>query len=104
MLGYPIIRMKEIIRLYAPSEFRHWFDADTLNFFNCVLPDSGIKTNAGNYFITAERPPGRERRFTVRHQDLKGNIDTVGEFQQHATFEEARDALRDELQRLKDET
>lgn len=103
MLGYPVIRMKEIIRLYAPSEFRHWFDADTLKYFNCVLPECGIKTHAGNFFVTAERQPGRERRFTVRHQDLKGNIDTVGEFGQHASFDDAREALREVLQKLKDE-
>lgn len=73
---------------------QHFFDADTLRFF-----DSRIgKTVIGNrYFITSEQFHGSDgtvdaRRYTVRIADNSGRIDTIGEFQEWSTAAAARAA------------
>lgn len=98
MLGHPHIQLVEIRRLYNPGPGRHWFDADTIAFFNTMLPGLGVQTEHGNYFVTRETNPSGVSRFTVRRQDPdNGDIGTLGEFHCYDTFAEASQALRAHL-------
>jgi hypothetical protein len=57
----------------------HFFDADSMRFFKSRI---GIVRSKGDdyYFVTSERPPHGPRQFSVRHMDINGSINTVGEF------------------------
>lgn len=71
----------------------YFFERDTMRFF-----DSRVESKRplrGRYFITSEQFHGSDgysapRAYTVREIDSNGNIDTVGEFQQFATYQDAR--------------
>ena len=69
----------------------HFFDAGALRFFNSrILP----QLYAGDYFITSERFDEKSPRlFTIRKADARGDVDTVGEFQQYDTVRDAQVAL-----------
>jgi len=64
----------------------HFFDPDTMRFF-----DSRIETRLidGRFFVTSEKGPDGVRRFTVRRAMPDGTINTVGDFQGHATRRDA---------------
>ena len=57
----------------------HFFDTDTMRFFSSRI---GIIRSKGDdyYFVTSERPPHGPRQFSVRHMDIDGDINTVGDF------------------------
>ena len=68
---------------YQPGKGRHWFDADTLRFFRCRLPQQAYLTADGSraYFVTSEQGPDMPRRWTVRcYTFATRDIDTIGEF------------------------
>ncbi len=65
----------------------HWFDLSTLAFFKTWF-ESGLI--AGHRFITSEKGPDGRRRYTVRDARPDGTIDTIGEFRQFTTRDEAR--------------
>lgn len=70
----------------------HWFDRDTLRFFNTVIESRLI---GGRYFVTSERMDlDRVKRYSVRQAMPDGSIDTIGEFQQYGDLENARMAAR----------
>lgn len=74
----------------------HWFEPDTMRFFRSRIEDGG-KVYGGRYFITSEQfefaGEEFERRYTLRRANDDGSIDTVfGQFQEHATLEDARNA------------
>ena len=82
----------------------HWFDDSTRRFFGCrILPT----VYGGRWFITSEKDNGvvlsdgklhaawnGERRYTIRLAKADGGIETVGEFGQYATRNEAIKAVR----------
>lgn len=68
----------------------HWFDSGTMLFFNCRIE---TKLADGRYFISSETGPDEIRRYTIREVEPDGAIDTVGEFQQYETLEDARAAF-----------
>ena len=73
----------------------HWFDRDTMRFFNTKI-ESGLI--GGKYFITSERyDEDRPRKYTVRMAAPDGSVDTIGEFQAHLSKENAREAIRDAM-------
>ena len=53
-----------------------------------------FKSTGPGYFVTSERGPDEIRRYTVRRACADGSIDTVGEFQEHATAAQAKSAAR----------
>lgn len=57
----------------------HWFDPKTISFFGTRF---GRMTSVGNVylFVTSERPPQRERAYSVRRMNESGDISTVGPF------------------------
>jgi hypothetical protein len=90
MKAFPFVPLAAIIREYSPGIGRHWFDRDTLRFFACRLSDGGRRAADGSiYFVTSEKGSNGIRAYSVRrlfkHTDGRMDIDTVGEFQAHAT-------------------
>lgn len=60
----------------------HFFDADTMRFFNSRIGAVDVKGDDW-YFVTSERcdwGSGSPRMFSVRKMDIDGEIETVGEF------------------------
>lgn len=77
----------------------HFFDQATMRAFNSILEPEILK---GRYFVTSEEEPtGRvwdgERRWTIRsfeYRDGEIRLDTVGDFGQFRSFDEAKQALQ----------
>jgi hypothetical protein len=72
----------------------HWFDADTLRWFNSRV---GGTLYGGRYFVSSERGFDRQiwggtRRYSVRRANPNGSISTVGDFGQFATLKQAQAA------------
>jgi len=71
---------------------QHFFDTETLAFFNSIVYDDVIYNTL---FITSERMVGSMffTLYTIRRA-IKGGerIETVGEFQQFKTFDDAKTA------------
>lgn len=86
----------------------HWFDPDTMSFFNSKIESDVIY---GKYFITSEMcgigflgefmgmnpSPTYLRKFSIRIANEDGSIDTVGDFQQFDTLESATDYISKHL-------
>lgn len=75
-----------------------WFSAGNMRFFSCRVSNRVHPlADGGALFVTSEadRWSGYARRYSVRHCDANGEIDTVGEFQEHATLATAHAAARD---------
>jgi hypothetical protein len=88
-------------RSIAQSHGSHWFNNDTMRFFDSrVLPSSWTKIADCRWrFISSERLRGgyHERRYTIREMrwsdtDDTCRTETVGEFQQYETAKDARKA------------
>ena len=80
------------IKALNRSRGGHFFDPETLRFFNSVIYPNVRTGRNGWFFVTGERPPGRPTRYTVRKCLQSGKIKTVGDFQQYASFEGALSA------------
>lgn len=87
----------------------HFFDKDTMRSFRSRLIDVTYTLPGGVcVFITSEKHVtyypfyhADPRRYTVRtFNTLTGEIDEVGEFQQHATLHQARKAWKAETARI----
>lgn len=72
------------------SAGKHYFDEDTMRFFNSRIETDLIR---GRFFITSEKGPDERRRFSIRCAFDSGAIETVGDFQQFASWEAADNAL-----------
>ncbi len=69
----------------------HWFSAETLRFFNGKVYED---LHLGCYFITSEKYIDLPRRYTIRKAMGDGGIETVGIFQEFATLDQARRAMK----------
>ena len=69
---------------------RHWFDKDTMRFFDSRIES---KLYSDNTFITSEQQSYQHpREYTIRIALNNGvDIESVGEFQQFETLEQARE-------------
>jgi hypothetical protein len=74
------ISIDDIKSQYQPGNGRHWFDPETLRYFNGRLPQYGWTGPGGVYFVTSERYERSPRRYTVRQLVCPGHIRTVGQF------------------------
>lgn len=74
-----------------------FFEPASMRFFNSKIASKSVI--AGRFFITSEQfcDQGQcdPRRYTVRECLPDGRIDTVGEFQEHATVAGAKRAAQD---------
>ena len=69
---------------------QHWFDADTMRFFNSRILSPVI---GGRYFVSSEKyDDGSPRLYTIRIANDDGTIDTVGDFQGYETADKAKRA------------
>lgn len=59
----------------------HWFDRDSLRFFRSRIGLEHPLPDGRWLFISSERGPTNERRYTVRVMAVDGDINDVGEFQ-----------------------
>ena len=68
---------------------QYWFSKDTMKFFNCTIESELYR---GGFFITSERMElGMPKEYTIRRvTNEKGNIETVGNFQQFSTLGKAQ--------------
>lgn len=103
------------LRAIVDATGSHYFDRDTMRFFDSRLlegvwagksnrQEAGVSTLPGNryVFVTSERPPWGERRYSVRVVELLEvrderadvRIETAGEFYSHPTARAARMAAQ----------
>ena len=79
----------------------YFFNKQEMKYFSSRISDLCWKVNDDIYFITSEKDNGRikhrgsKRGWTIRICNNIGNINTVGEFQEHASLSIARKALLD---------
>lgn len=83
MKNIPFTHVRDFYERNQPEGF--WFSQGALDFFKTVLPENAYETSAGTLFFTRETSPARIKRFTVRRQDVNGDIDTVGDFHVYLT-------------------
>jgi hypothetical protein len=68
----------------------HFFDKGTLAFFGSNVYNGLYTVNDRQFFITSEDNFNRtEKGFTIREAMTDGDIETVGEFLQYSTKEQA---------------
>lgn len=79
--------MDEIVAAATRSKGnRHYFSPDTMRFFKGRVMSTVFPIPGGAVFVTSERGPGMERRYTIRTISDDGeNVATIGEFQQYAS-------------------
>ena len=81
----------------------HFFDEDWMRHFDAILHETIIQRNGRVYFVTSEKfrglySPDKPRRYTVRMTDISQiNLQEIGEFQEHKTLADAKNALLDYL-------
>lgn len=71
---------------------QYWFTPETMRFFGSRIES---KLLYGCLFVTSEQDPAQmwPRAYSVREANADGTIGNVGEFQGHATFDDAMKAL-----------
>jgi hypothetical protein len=84
----------------------HWFEPGSIRFFNTKIPRRAVyPVPGGAFFISSEYSkgvyistgwiPDGPVRWSVRFcSDQDGSIDTVSEFMEYETLDEAREAAR----------
>lgn len=92
-----IVSIEEVKRL-AEKRHSHFFDADTMRFFKSRVSEEAYKFGDKIYFITSESGPSGIRKWTTRFVKEDGDIDTLGQFQEHGSLLDARRAIRDFIQ------
>lgn len=80
----------------------HSFKSSTMRFFRSKLSNWDFDTG---YFISSEKSPHDERRYTLRKADFEtGNVLTVGEFYEYKNLYLARQALIKKVTETKNES
>jgi len=90
--------LEDEVRRRAEKGSPHFFDKDTMRFFSSRVSELMWKKGSDIYFITSEQDRGQTgsvRSFTVRKTDADGDINSIGEFQGHATLSDARSEIKD---------
>ena len=92
------------VKTRAEKGSPHFFDVDSMRFFHSRVSELCWKVKEKIYFITSEAqrtPRGMLRAWTVRHIDLEGDINTLGEFQEHGSLSQARKAIKELIEAKK---
>jgi hypothetical protein len=88
----------------AEKKGSHFFDKETMRFFSSRTSELCWKNGDNIYFITSEadnghiKHKGSVRAFTVRMCDKDGDINTIGDFQEHENLNQARQAIKEAVQ------
>jgi hypothetical protein len=74
----------------------HFFDKDTMRFFNSRVGETAyLDGRGGAFFTTSERGPNNVRGYSVRHYDPERcGVETVGKFQSYKTAAQAQGAAQ----------
>lgn len=74
----------------------HWFDPPSKRFFSSRIAQTAQVKDGKAYFVSSEQFDYKSPRlYSVRVCDLKtGDIDTMGEFQEHQTSQQAYKAIK----------
>jgi len=74
----------------------HFFEKDTMRFFNSRIGDSAYYDGRGGaYFTTSEKGPDGRRGYSVRHYNPERcGVDTVGKFQGYHSMAAAQTAAK----------
>ena len=84
----------------------HFFDADTMRFFNSVVvavhpPTEKNKPMGGCVFITSERMDyNHPKGYTVRAMRFNGSVESVSEFQEYDRLEDACEKAQEKAQEI----
>ena len=89
----------EQVKRHNKAQGFHFFDNDTLQFFNSRLESQLI---GDKYFVTSERMElFRPKLYTVRVYDWStGKVGKLGRFQQHKTIDDALASIAQEVSRV----
>lgn len=83
-----ISEMKRLNKLAG----QHWFNKGAMEFFNTKIE---AKPNKNNLFITSEHMGDNNKRYTIRRFNANTyEVETVSEFREFKTLEEARTARK----------
>lgn len=88
------------VKAAATEHGSHWFDRDTMAFFNTRLQSKVYPMDTGDIlFVTSERMDAdHPRRYSIRRAYFDGEgrfqIRTIGDFQEYATADEAHRAAK----------
>jgi hypothetical protein len=81
-----IIDTANIRAHYGRGPGRHWFDPDTLRFFQTRIGETAYSAGSVAFFVTSEQPPGGRRAYTVHRYDFDTRaISTVDTFMGYAS-------------------
>jgi hypothetical protein len=73
----------------------HWWDRDSMQFFNCRVGDQVYQGPGGIYFVTSEKSGSNGRAYTVRsYHPCDKSIDTVGQFNSMTRSQAHREAAK----------
>lgn len=87
------------VKKLAEKRHSHFFDADTMRFFQSRPSEEAYKFGDKIYFITSEKGPSGIRKFTTRYIKEDGDIDTLGQFQAYGSLLDARREIRDFIEK-----
>ena len=74
----------------------HFFDIGAMRSFKSRTSDEALRVMGGGYvFVTSEKFEQDPRLYTVRYQDPRGSVHTVGDFQAYANNAAAWRAARE---------
>lgn len=86
--------LDEIIEVHEENQGGYWFSPDAMAMFGTILKDEIFY---GHYFISGDvtaDPDSVVRRYTIRYASKDGSIETVGDFLEFDSYEDAVEALR----------
>lgn len=71
----------------------HWFDKESMRFFNSRVYGPFAQTPEGDLFVSSERCEGGWTEYTVRIALPSGEINNASEFRRYETLADARSAI-----------
>lgn len=90
-MNYTITEMKKLSKEVGQD----WFNKGAMEFFNTKVEGEA----KGNHFITSEYMDDKsQKKYSIRQFDPSTyKVDTVGEFQEYETLQDAKNALNNIL-------
>jgi len=95
------------VKTRAEKGSNYFFSPATMRGFSSRISELCWKVKDDIYFITSEadrdyiKHAGSVRAYSIRKCSIEGNIDTIGEFQGHATLRDARQGIKTIFERMK---
>lgn len=90
-----IYHIDDFIHSYNKHNCGHFFDKDTMKFFNSRILSESFATNDKIYFITSERFEQMQRKYSVRIGEIHNDKLTVNDFESGLTRYKALKILKE---------